>query len=134
MLKKIIVTLLLSLPLSVWAQPTSDISTQQDLINDLNAFANASCLAQQKDPYLQKTGYAWANALVQKNIEFSLEEVMLPIQKGIEKAIAHTTMYTIRDESAPMDGLELPIAYCFKIIQQTGIQTLIQKISKKIVN
>ncbi|WP_146013037.1 hypothetical protein [Oligella urethralis] len=76
---------------------------------------------------MQKTGYAWANALVQKNIEFSLEEVMLPIQKGIEKAIAHTTMYTIRDESAPMDGLELPIAYCFKIIQQTGIQTLIQK-------
>lgn len=49
MLKKIIVTLILSLPLSVWAQPTSNISTQQDLINDLNAFANASCLAQQKD-------------------------------------------------------------------------------------
>ncbi|WP_246823909.1 hypothetical protein [Oligella sp. HMSC05A10] len=131
MLKKAIITLILSLPLSVWAQPTSDVDAQQALIHDLNALANASCLIKQKDAYLQNAGYIWANSLAEGNMEFNLETVLLPMKAAIEKAIANTPMYSVPSEQPPLKSQALPIAYCFDVIYQPNVQALIRELSKK---
>ncbi|ETD66538.1 hypothetical protein V757_12505 [Pelistega indica] len=131
MLKKTIITLILSLPLSVWAQPKGGAIAQQELIQALNAFANASCLAEQKDSYLKKTGEAWANSLMEGNSEFNPEEVLIPLSETVDKAIANTTAYVIRYEASPTGDLELPIAYCFDVIHQPNVQALIRELSKK---
>lgn len=134
MLKKIIVTLILGLPLSVWGQPKEKTAAQQELIHALNAFANASCLARQKEPYLQKTGDAWANSLTEGNREFDPEEVLIPLNEAVDKAIANTTAYVIHYETSPTGDLELPIAYCFDVIHQPNVKALIQKLSKNIID
>lgn len=131
MLKKTLFVLVLSVPLSACAQYALTMTdAQKTTIHDLTAFANATCLAKQNEEHLQESGFAWANALVQKNTSFDLDNIILPLNEAIDKTLLSTPMYMVSDERSPMQGQALAIAYCFEISQQTGIQTLIQELSK----
>ncbi|MDO5668347.1 MAG: hypothetical protein Q4G44_11070 [Alcaligenaceae bacterium] len=131
MLRQTLFGIVLSVPLSACAQSTLATSeAQKKAMHDLTAFANATCLAKQKEDQLKESGFAWANAIVQKNMTFTLENIILPLNEAIDKALSNTPMYMVSDERMPMQGQALPIAHCFEISQQAEIQVLIQDLSK----
>ncbi len=133
MLRKTLFAIVLSVPLGASAQYTvTTTDTQKPTIHDLTAFANATCLAKQKEEHLKESGFAWANAIVQKNMNFTLHNIILPLNETIDKALLNTPMYMVSNERMPMQDQALPIAYCFEISQQTDIQVLIQELSKSL--
>ena len=133
MLRKTLFAIVLSVPLGASAQYTvTTTDTQKTTIHDLTAFANATCLAKQKEEHLKESGFAWANAIVQKNMNFTLHNIILPLNETIDKALLNTPMYMVSNERMPMQDQALPIAYCFEISQQTDIQVLIQELSKSL--
>lgn len=108
-------------------EPAPQVVPQATVQQDLRAYANAACLSKQNEPYVQEQGYAWASTIVMGPTPYDLDKILLPINTAVDQAMADTAMFVTSSEKAPQASLDLPIAYCYAISQETKVLDAIQQ-------
>jgi hypothetical protein len=129
------VQLHIATPLSVLiagclAMSISDAQARSAVQRDVEGYAIASCLTEQKEPYLSDQGDGWASAIVQRS--HGGLEPFKAVTAAVEAELAKGHMAVIRDETQPMKGVTLPIAYCAEIIDVPSVHAAIEKAVKQL--
>ncbi len=92
---------------------------------DVEGYAIATCLTEQKQAYLQDQGDAWASVIVQRSkgdiSTFSA------IAGQVKNEVAKSEMPLIREEGRPRSAKTLPLPYCSEIIDSPAVRMAIQK-------
>jgi hypothetical protein len=112
------------------ATRTSVQQPDRGTLRDIESYAIASCLWNQRNAFLQDQGDAWASVIIQRakiNIE-SLTNIAAQVKTETEKG----EIAVIRDEIGPNKDKSLPVLYCYEIIDKPTVRAAIQKVADSI--
>ena len=97
---------------------------------DVEGYAIATCLTNQREPYLKDQGDAWASVIIQR-AKGGLD-VFTDIAAAVKAELAKGNMAVMRSETEPTKDKPLPVLYCSEIIDTTSVRAAIHKALKKL--
>lgn len=97
---------------------------------DVEAYAIASCLTYQSQPYLKDQGDGWASVIVQRSK--GNFQVFTAVAAAVKKEMSKGNMAVIRNETGPARDKALPIEYCFEIPNSPAVHAAIKQAVKKL--
>lgn len=100
-------------------------STRSALQRDVQAYAIASCLSYQPQPYLHQQGEAWASVIIQRS-KGNLD-AFASIAKQVKLELGKAEMAWARNELGPDKDQALPVLYCYEISDKPSLRAVLQK-------
>lgn len=94
-------------------------------MHDAEGYAIASCLAKQKEPFLQQQGGGWASVVIERG-SVGLESLRV-IDDRVRQAVARGGMLVVHDESSPSGEATLPVLYCVQIGNDSAVRGAIEE-------
>lgn len=112
------------------ATPTASVSGHKAAKRDVEAYAIASCLNYQNQPYLKDQGDGWASAVIQR-FKGELDD-LTTVAAVVKAEVLKGDMVVIPDETVPECEMALPVAYCFDILNTPSVHAEVEKSINKL--
>jgi hypothetical protein len=113
------------------ATPTVSVSGHEVAAKrDVEAYAIASCLYYQKQPFLKDQGDGWASAVIQR-FKGDLDD-LTAVAAVVKAEVSKGDMVVIPDETVPEREMALPVAYCFDILNTPSVHAAVEKSINKL--
>lgn len=119
----------LALP-ACFAEPTATMRGQEAVKRDVEAYAIASCLTYQQQPFLKDQGDGWASAIIQR-FKGELDD-LIAVAAVVKMEVSKGDMVIIPDETSPEREMALPIAYCVDILNALSVHAAVRKSINKL--
>ncbi len=107
-----------------------DAWARSEVQRDVEGYAVASCLLQQKEPFLKDQGALWADGIVQRS--HGDIQHFRSVADAVQSDLAHKPMAMARRESDPMHAAPVPVPYCEEIIDDVPVRAAIDAAIKKL--
>lgn len=112
------------------ATPTASVSGHEAAKRDVEAYAIASCLNYQRQPFLKDQGDGWASAVIQR-FKGELDD-LAAVAAVVKAEVSKGNMIVIPDETVPEREMALPVAYCFDILNTPSVHAAVEKSINKL--
>lgn len=99
------------------------LAGRTQLVRDVEGYAMAVCLMQQKSSYLRNQGDAWAAVVVQRT-DMGID-ALADVARAVKDEIGRVGMAVSRDEASAGKGTPLPIFYCSEMVGRPTVRQAI---------
>lgn len=97
---------------------------------DVEGYAIATCLANQKEPYLKDQGDSWASVIVQRS--HGGIGPFNSVAAAVKTELAQGHLPVVHQDSEPPRDRQLPLLYCAEIIDTPGVDVALRSAIKKL--
>lgn len=106
-------------------EQTAALRGHEAVKRDVEAYAIASCLTYQQQPFLKDQGDGWAAAIIQR-FKGELDD-LTAVAAVVKTEVSKGDMVIIPDETSPEREMALPIAYCVDILNAPSVRAAVKK-------
>ncbi|MGH8083649.1 MAG: hypothetical protein ACREPV_00030 [Lysobacter sp.] len=102
------------------------------ILQEINGYAMASCLAYSSEPRIQREGYGWASVVVQR-MEGGID-TLAGVAEAVKAETFKRTPPVIPDEIGPGREIELSVLHCYEIAHQPAVQAIVEEAARRRMN